>query len=232
MGRHYISKKEYLQLAQIFHAATKADFQAVFTGKFEGRHSRTEKLLPRLVREGKLIAVDYGRRLVYLAPRRFRSKKINLYKLEHGLVCTRCLVATWLSNTDGQMLAEKTFRKYSIIPEWGIKYSSGKLLLFEYSTANNFRRKQLMREKMERYTDSLENIGKDFQCERAFVVFVIEATREEVLRFVLDNEPDGDLLFSDLKSFRSVKLGQQLNTPIYIWRDGQSYPLVKDEGDV
>ena len=229
MGRHSISKKRYLEVGQVFHWATQEHYQLLLTGR-SGRHSRTEKILPRLVKEKKLVARLHGRRLVYAVPRKGRSVKSRTFQfVEHGLACTECLVRIWLSRTDGEIIAEKHFRKFKIIPEWGIRYPHQVLLLMEFSTEDNFNRYGLIRSKLARYLQSLASIGKAFGCHSTIVLFVFDVKRESVERFVRNYYPTGvPFFFTDYQTFLKVPVRRQITAPIYIWEDGNSYPLAKN----
>jgi hypothetical protein len=228
MAKKTISMKRYLELAQVFHWATKEHYQLMLTGK-TGRHSRTEKILPRLVEKNKLVALPYHNRLIYSAPRRCRGKNsFNARKIEHGLACTECLVRIWLSKKDGEIISEKHFSKFRIIPEFGIRYPTGTLLLVEFSTPDNFRRRGLMRSKVERYEKNMNVILHQFNSERGVVLFIMEASAEAVKRFRQRIVTlDVPIYAVDWESFQSIKYGKQLSEPIYFWEDGNAYPLTK-----
>jgi hypothetical protein len=229
MSRHSISKKRYLDVGQVFHWATREHYQLLLTGR-SSRHSRTEKVLPRLVKDGKLIARILERRLVYAAPRKARSTTSKtLQSIEHGLGCSECLVRIWLSRNDGEIIAEKYFRKFRIVPEWGIRYPHHVLLLLEFSTEDNFNRSGLITGKLIRYLQSLEIISKAFNCHSAMVLFVMDVQRERVERFVRTHHPIGSpFFFTDYETFQKVPIGNQLASSIYIWEDGNTYPLAKN----
>lgn len=228
MSRHSISKKRYLEVGQVFHWATREHYQLLLTGR-SGRHSRTEKVLPRLVKERKLIARIHGRRLVYAVPRKARSATSKSHQsIEHGLACSECLVRIWLSRADGEIIAEKYFRKFPIIPEWGIRYPHHVLLLLEFSTEDNFNRFSLINGKLNRYLQNLDRISKAFNCHSSTVLFVMDVRRERVERFVRSHHPTGvPFLFTDYETFQKVPIGNQLASAIYLWEDGNSYPLAK-----
>ena len=93
MSRVTIRKSIYLKWGQLFQYATADHYKQVLTGSTE-RHKRTEVMLPRLVREGKLRTFKHGRVLVYAVPRYTQGKDIFV---EHGLACTEGLVRFWRS---------------------------------------------------------------------------------------------------------------------------------------
>ena len=216
---HTISKHIYLEAGQKFHWATKEHFILWLTGERK-RHRRTEMMLPRLVRKGKLVARNFERKIIYTVPRRKNDDKV-----EHGLACTEGLVRFYRSKP-GVVIPEQKFRSrgYGIVPEWGIKYD-GKILLYEYCTYDNFKRGEV-KGKITRYNRNLPNIENKFKSS-AIVVFVIDDTRMEVDRWVQERMPVGEqFFFTDYDTFLKSVYGEQLIDPIYIWgEDGWPYPL-------
>src|SRR5215211_6810238 len=81
MARHTIPIDRYIEAAQVFHWFTKEHIILWFLGALK-RHRRTESVLLRLVRKGKLRSVKYGKRLVYTVPRRTKGKAPVLLKEE------------------------------------------------------------------------------------------------------------------------------------------------------
>ena len=219
MPGHLITQKEYLIASQVFHWATKEHYGMWFTGKMV-RHRRTEAMLPRLVKKGRLVAKRYGKRLVYAAPR-----ITNQVNVEHGLGCTEGLVRMWRSRTDATIIPERFFRGFGSVPEWGLLYPNGKLLLYEHCTADNFERRHVVKTKITNYQEHLPAIEEHFKGE-AIVLFVIMASQEKVEGFVANIKVVGPFFFTDYPSFISVPVGKQLYTPIYAWgEDGQVYAL-------
>ena len=99
------------------------------------------------------------------------------------------------------------------------------IVLFEFSTADNFRRKRLMEKKVDQY-QSVERFKDYFKAE-PMVVFVLEAPRYEVEEFARENKGDS-IYYTDLESFMNV-VDDQMRAPIYIWgHDGVSYALKAD----
>ncbi len=119
----------------------------------------------------------------------------------------------------GEIIGERYFRKGGIVPEWGIRYGK-KLLLFEFSTADNFRRQYLILGKIERY--------RQYYPE-AEILFVFDVEREMVMDFVETVKKMTDtrrFFFVDYATFKSVKIGQQLTAPVYFWGgDAGVHPL-------
>jgi hypothetical protein len=201
MARHTIPIDRYIEATQVFHWFTREHIILWFLG-FLKRHRRTESVLLKLVRKGKLRSVKYGKRLVYTVPRRTKGKLPVLLKeksgyepkitetaitgrgkIVHGLACTECLVRFYRSKLDGEIIAERFFYRLGAVPEWGIRCPNGKLLLLEYCTEDNFRHSNMMKGKINAYMRHLEKIEEKFQAE-AIVVFVIDVPRGTVENFV------------------------------------------------
>src|SRR6185503_11171656 len=265
MTRHTIPIDRYIEAAQVFHWFTKEHIILWFLG-FLKRHRRTESVLLKLVRKGRLRSVKYGKGLVYTVPRRVKGKLPVLLKeklgyepkrteaaiagrnkLVHGLGCTECLIRFYRSRTDGEIIAERFFYKLGAVPEWGIRYPNGKLLILEFCTENNFLHSNMMKGKINVYKQHLENIEAKFQA-KAIVLFVMDVPRVKVEGFVGalrrevgsvaddvsalhggDRFPLNPFWFTDYQTFLGVPIGQQLAVPIYFWIDGKEYPLKKND---
>jgi len=225
MSRHpLIKQRDYLTTASVFHWATKEHYTAWFTGSFE-RHKRTEVVLPRLVKRGKLKSVTIGNRILYCIPRKCKGR--TLY-IEHGLGCTEGLVRIWRSDMNSMIIPERFFQGFGNVPEWGIKYQNGKLLLYEFCTKGNFEKPGLVKGKINRYRDSLLAIGGKFEGE-GIVLLVADVPRQAVKNYVEKSIPEGPFLFTDYQTFKSIPIGENLKAPIYIWgENGQEYPLRND----
>jgi len=266
MARHTIPINRYIEAAQVFHWATKEHFILWLTGKIN-RHRRTESVLHKLVQKGKLRSVQFGKRLVYTVPRRTKGKIPELVKdrptyqarksekavlgankIIHGLACTESLVRFWLSRRDSEIIAERHFYGLGAVPEWGIRYPNGKMLLFEFCTESNFLFSNNMNGKLNAYKRHLEVIEKKFSAQ-AMVLFVLDISRERVRRFVGslssgvgsvaegvpsalyegDTFPLHPLFFVDYATFLKVPIGKQLSESIYFWAlDGRVCPLSKN----
>jgi hypothetical protein len=224
MVTHTISQKRYLEAAQVFHWATQEHFTMWFTGS-TNRSKRTEAILPRLVNKGTLVAIKYGKKLVYACPRRVRHPGF-FFKVEHGLGCTEGLIRFWWSNMQAEIIEERFFYGCGSVPEWGLRYETGKMILFEYCTADNFNRTNVMKSKLAAYRHNLDAINRRFDRE-GIIVFVCDVTSERLTKFVTDIKPSGlPVFFTDYETFKTVPVGGQLSAPIYIWgEDGLAYPL-------
>lgn len=245
MTNNYIPENLFLDWAEVFHWATKRHFQLAITGGESKRHRRTEIVLKRLSQRKKLRAVRYGKKLIYVLPR--KTKKFDEFegmsKIYHGLACTECLVRFYRSRIDGEIIAERFFRGYGSVPEWGIRYPNKTMLLLEFSTKSNFLYTELMNGKLNAYIRNLKKIEEKFQA-KAVVVFVLDVPKVAVERFVgslregvgsvvgVPAVPEGDtfpfdpFFFVDYETFLKVPIGKQMTEPIYLWSyDGKVYPL-------
>lgn len=242
MAKHTIPLERYLKTAQVFHWASRRHYELWFWGERTKRDRRTESVLRKLEERGKLRSIWHDGRKVYSVPRMVKGKT-NLDfeppKIKHGVACTECLVRFWRSNTKGTVVAERFFYGFGSVPEWGIIYPNGKMLLLEFCTFDNFHRAGLVRSKIAAYKKNLPKIQEHFKAE-VLVVFVIEDEREVVERFVTGERgagvlrsasPNGDVFpepfyFTDYGVFLSLPVGSQLVLPIYFWYgDGSLYPL-------
>jgi hypothetical protein len=173
------------------------------------------------VTKGALTAVRYGHKLVYTAG---SQKANNTADIEHGLMCTKSLLR-FKAAREGKFISENFFRALNLgsVPEWGVIYDDI-LLLFEYSTADNFRRTLLMKKKVNSYQKTIPKLEAYFR-KKVVVLFVFEAEHHRVKRFVEKYAKDRQFYFCDLASFQNAAIGEQLTTPIYLWQDGHRYPL-------
>ena len=222
MNNHYNSHSDLVMgAAQVFHWATKRHFLLWFTGEEPKRDRRVEKVLRRLSVAKRLRAVRYGNKLIYAVPR--KTKGFDGSNVYHGLSCTECLVRCFRSDTNCEVIPEKLFRGFGCVPEWGIRYPNGSILLLEFCTKDNFYFSGNMRGKLEAYKENIWRIEEEFQAE-GVVLFVIDIPRDAVKRFV-ENTDDDYLFFTDYETFLKAPIGKQLQEPIYIWVDGKEYGL-------
>lgn len=222
-----ISKDNYLKVAQVFHWATRDHFAIWYTGK-PGRHKRTEVMLPRLVKKKLLTCTRYKKSIIYSVPRinRKRIEGLQFYPLfEHGLGCTEGLVRFRRADPTGIIIPERELRGYGVVPEWGMLWNKG-LLLFEFCTEDNWRRRSLITGKLTRYKRAIFKFEAKFSAEAA-VLFVADVNRWDVDRFVQKVMPTSkNFFFTDYQTFLKTPIGEQLIDPIYIWgMDAWPYPL-------
>lgn len=230
--------EKYIEAGTVFHWASKRHYQLWFTGQATTRHRRTESVLKRLTRSGKMNSIQYGTKLIYKLAR--KGKKMDTSLVIHGLACTECLVRIYRSKPDGTAIPERYFKGSGSVPEWGIIYPDGKLLLFEFCTKDNFYFAGNMRGKLGSYKNNLHKIEERFQG-KAVVLFVLDVPRPVVERYVRSLDDAGSaggvppaysgdtfpdpFFFTDYETFLKVPFGQALQSPIYFWVDGKEYTL-------
>lgn len=215
----------YLAAARVFHFAFRDHFVLWFTGR-TGRHWRTERVLPALVKKGLLVALPYGKRLVYGVPDRLRlaasGRQVAILPY-HGLTCTdlltRCLRADW----SGEVLSENACRagRWGAVPEWAIRYPRGTALLMEFCTADNVERGKVA-QKAARYRQCLAAIEAALRA-RAVVVFVLDVPAEAAARLSRRLGVRQPFYCVDVQTFNAT--ANVLTAPIYWWGDGRQYPL-------
>ena len=177
----------------------------------------------------------YGKKLIYALPRKTKGlmNSQDVSKVVHGLACTECLVRIYRSRMDGVVVAERFFYGLGSVPEWGIIYPEGTMLLLEFCTKSNFFFSGEMKGKLLAYQRNLERIEGKFNA-KAVVVFVIDIPQGAVRRYagglvMQAGSEEHDLskyFFTDYQTFQKILLGQQLKSAIYFWGyDGKSYPL-------
>lgn len=221
MKRLTPTQEEYRKVAEYFLWATQRDFTCWFTGEWK-QWKRTEYNLPRMVKKNAITAVRHGKKLVYSVG---KKRANNTADIEHGLICTNSLLRFKLSR-EGEFFSESFFRAINLgcVPEWGVGYGDS-ILLFEYSTADNFRRTRLMKKKVKQYTQSMDRFQNHFG-RQPIVLFVFDTFRYSVIHFVEKYVNTPFIYFCDLRTFMNVGFGQQLTADIYInGLDCKSYPL-------
>jgi len=221
MASHYISQDTYLKVAQIFNWAKSEDFILWFTGKTD-RHRRTEAILPRLVKRGKLRAASYHKRLVYTVPRLAKSPAFDdEYQIEHGLGCTDCLVRFVLSDRNVVIVPERKFRGSQIRPDGGLIYPNGWRLMYEFGTQDNSKRLGVLKNKIDRYL----NVMKDNHQ----IVFVLDLPREKVTEIINKLPAHEAIWYIDYQTFKDIPFGKSLETPVYVnGGNGDILPLRKN----
>ena len=212
-----IPQREYLKVTQWFHWATMEQYVKWFTGSVK-RHGRTEIVLKRLSDKGKILRKRYGKRYVYAAKRRRGYTKIY-----HGLVCTECLIRIFHSKI-GEVIQESKFYGCGSVPEWGIIYDTT-ILLLEYCSRDNFKRKGRMTAKIKKYYQNLTKIEDKFEA-KPVILFIIEDERRKVKEFVEKEMPLGDFVFTDFSTFLRIPLGSALKSKIYFWWTGEQVETI------
>lgn len=215
--RRHPTLDEYKKVAQLFDWAGRVHFTLYFHGK-NIRDGRSERVLKLLKDQEYLIAQVYGKGLIYSVKRRNRDRRHRgLEQVEHGLGHTIGLVRIKLADNQGVFTNGRNYKEYGFIPEWEVTYPTGKKLLFEFCTLDNFHR--ALKSKVERYQRFLaENANTS-------VLFVLDVERQEIIDFLTKIQPTGPMAFAEYTTFRNIPFGEQLKAPIYLWRDGQARPL-------
>lgn len=213
-----LKKSDYQKAAQLFHWATSEHYRLWFTGK-TAPHKRTAVMLPRLVKNKELVAMSYEGRLVYAAKKYCKGVHF-LDLIEHGLGCTEGLVRLWRSDRGSYITPEAEFKGMGSVPEWGLVYEKS-MLLYEFCTQDNFRRHKV-ESKITQYRQSLPVIEERFK-RKAMVVFVVDALRPEIKELSLKFWED-PCYFTDYETFKSVPMGEQLVSRIYLW-GGEAHSL-------
>jgi len=214
---------KYLEVAMVFHFFTKEHLELWFTGK-RGRSKRVERVLPALVKKGKLKYLEYGKRYVYATTDRFITydgdTAINFY---HGLQCTEILVRFALADNNIEVISERQCQsfRWGCAPEWVIKYPSGKSVLLEFCTEDNVRRGKVI-SKVNKYREVLPFIAHTLNTD-PIVLFILDVKPSEVKELVTKVEGDEPFMFVDYDTFLS---SHPLIAAIYLWSgDGKPYPL-------
>jgi hypothetical protein len=162
---------------------------------------------------------------VKLGKRYYFSSWSQPSHLKHGIICTRALLRFWAAKKRCRFVSENEYRqeKFGVVAEWGILYPTGKMLHFEYCTADYVGRNGLVKKKMNLYAKHLPSIEKHFGAQG--VVLAVLDTKK-ALDYAMENLHTSFAYFVELKRFMSVPASRQLSSPIYIWaEDGKEYPL-------
>ena len=218
---HKTLQQDYLEAAQFFHWATELHFLMFFTGG-TGKPLRNRRMLSRLSKkyakknkERSLYSAEYEKQTVYIVPRK-KGKGDFLSKVNHGLGCTECMVRLWRSNMSGQIIEEKEFVGYGCIPDFGIQYPNGEMLLVEYATKDNYTGRKVIKNKLTAYRNYLWLIEQKFKA-TSVLLYVIDISKETLEKFVNKLIPlDIPVYFVDYQTFKNVEIGKQLSAPIYI----------------
>jgi hypothetical protein len=203
-----------LEWAYLFHWAERGHFVRAIKGR-DLRLKGVEYNLPVLTRKKLLKRKRYQGRFIYALP----GQRGSDYRLIHGLMCTDALVRFHLGKV-GEYVSERDFRarRFNPVPEFAVRYNGGDavVLLFEYSTPDNFRRKKLIEKRLQLYKENLSKFREEFSAE-PYVVWVIDAPEWEVEKFAAQHDFN-NFYFTDARQFYSVPYGEQLSRQIYIWR--------------
>ena len=155
----------------------------MYFGGGEKRIKALEVMLPALERDGRLLSERQGGEKIYWITRRDKGKPTSIV---HEAACADILVMLWRCRMgEGEIVPERTFRGFGIVPEAGIRYSEERntMLIFEYCTQQNFTHGGVMKSKITRYIKYLPQMEARFG-RRITVLFVLDVERSEVKKFV------------------------------------------------
>lgn len=222
---------KFSQFIDVAHWASKRQIQLGVRGFAENRYTTLEKFLRRKERNKSLRVAwmrdgRHGTIKVYAKPQKTRGfNPENFEDLYHGYRTTECLIGL-MTAKEGEPIPERAFRGYGRVPEFGMRYENGSLLLLEFSTAHDVGYSGKLRGKLGGYENCLPEIDAAFAV-KSTVLFVLDVPRDRVKRIVEQYSPGQHFYFTDYQTFCRLPLGQALISPIYIWRDGKEYPLTK-----
>jgi len=182
MGRHStITKDDVLRAVRLLRWVTRLILVLFFGGSAK-RIRALEKLLPVLEREGQLFSEWHRGEKVYSIARKRRVKPVSM---AHEIACGHILILLWRCRMEeGEIVQERAFRGFDIVPEGGIRYSEerGTMLIFEYCTRSNFKHGGVMKSKITRYIKYLPQMEAKFK-RNITVLFVIDIERSAVKDF-------------------------------------------------
>jgi len=242
MRRHSIfTTDKVLKWVRFFRYMKRTQLALLFTGSGK-RIKAVEQLLPKLEREGKITSTWLEGEKVYSPA---RKKRVQPVSLEHEIEVTEILILLWLCRkVESEIVSERVFRGFAIVPEGGIRYSEerGTMLVFEYCTRKNFDHGGVMKSKLTRYRKQLAKI-EDKVRRTINVLFVIDIDRVAVRKFVTRMQPLLDepvisgltgeerypFFFTDYETFKAVPVGEALIAKIYFWHDGKEWRLTNND---
>jgi hypothetical protein len=180
--RHHsiITKDDVLSSVRLLRWVTRF-ILLLFFGGGNQRIKAIEKLLPALEKEGLITAQWHRGEKVYSVT---RKRKVRPVSIDHEIACALILVVLWRCRMkEGEIVQERVFRGFGIVPEAGIRYSEERktMLLIEYESPKDYKR--AMKGKITRYLKYLPAMEKKFK-RNITVLFVIGVERWEVLEFV------------------------------------------------
>src|SRR5688500_15100416 len=179
MGRHsIITEDDVLGAIRLLRWVSRSTLELYFLGEAR-RMKALERFLPTLERGGRLFSERLGRDKAYWLA---RTEKVKPVSMDHEIACADILVRLWRCRMEeGEIVPERAFRSFGIVPEAGIRYAEGRktMLIFEYGTRSNFKHGGVMKSKLTRYKKYLPHIEAKFK-RNITVLFVIEIERGTV----------------------------------------------------
>jgi len=215
--------RKFLDVA---HWASNRQIQIGVRGYYRERYTTLENLLKRWSDKGKIRSCKIGSTKYYAKLGKTRDFDIHdTSNVPHGYAVTEDLVRL-MTAKEGEPLAQRLFRGYYRVPEFGIRYENGKMILVEHSTENDTEYHQRLSGKLTGYGKSIEKIEEDFGV-KVLVLFILDVKRERVKQLINKYKPEGNYFFTDYQTFLSIPMGQALIAPIYLWKDLKERPLIK-----
>jgi hypothetical protein len=213
-----------MDFMEVAHWASKRQIEIGVRGYATRRYTTLERFLKRREKNHKLRVTwmrdtKHGTIKVYAKPRKTKNfDPYNFEDLYHGYCTTECLIR-FMTTQEGVTIEERAFKGYGRVPEFGIQYENGTLLLCEFSTKHDTHYSGKIRGKLGGYDECLDRIDEDFNA-RAGVVFILDVPRQEVEDRLKRWQPDGPYWFTDYETFLKVPMGQALIAPIYFRPNG------------
>lgn len=238
MRRHsMITENNVLEAVRVFRWVTRQLLALYFMGAVK-RVKALEVMLPKLEKENRLMVTWHRGTKVYSMPRKNKSLPVSL---DHEIACADIYIRLWRCRmTIGEIVPERVFRGFKIVPEGGIRYPEERrtMLIFEYCTESNFHHGGVMKSKITRYRKTLPDIENHFG-RITTVLFVLDIDRRKVKEFVgrietsleepilsgLTGKPRYPFFFTDYDTFRSAPVGKTLGSEIFLWKDGKEWML-------
>jgi hypothetical protein len=204
--------------------ASKRQLQIWIRGFAKARYGTIDRALERLVRKGRVRAAptEKGNGKAYGLSRKTKGDP-STWNIPHWLGATEVLMRLYRSEMDCELIPESDFRGFGSVPEWGIKYHNV-LFLGEFSTRTDVKFKNKIPPKLRAYEESLPHIEQVYAAE-PWVIFVLDISREELLRKLKVWQPDGPFLFTDYETFCKPKIAESLIAKIYLDAAGKEHSL-------
>ena len=179
-----ITEDNVLQAVKMFRWVTRWILVLYFAGVAKKRIKALEAMLPDLEQEGRLFSEWHRGEKVYSMPRKEKVKPVSM---DHEIACADILVRLWRCRMEeGEIVPERAFRSFGIVPENGIRYSEERntMLIYEYESRKDFiNHRGVIQSKLTRYKKYLPAMEAKFQ-RNITVLFVIDIERNKVKEFV------------------------------------------------
>jgi hypothetical protein len=251
-----IEENDVLRAIRLMRWVSRSTLEMYFGG-WEKRIKALEVMLPALECAGRIFSDRHAGEKIYWISRNDKAKPLSM---EHEKACADILVRLWRCRMgEGEIVPERVFRGFGIVPEGGIRYSEERntMLVFEYCTRQNFTHGGVMKSKITRYLKFLPQMEKKFE-RRITVLFILDVERIKVRNFVKrlrslfgdfdgieergvgsvggfaassggDTFPLNPFFFTDYQNFKSIPVGEALTAKIYFWNDGNEWRLTEND---